>query len=79
MKPKDDGRLAFPRVIDNPNCWGSDPGMTLRQWLAGQALMGAMASEWGTNHAGCRYRGDMRLPCRRGDRRTGYGKQRIAG
>ena len=42
MKPKDDGRLAFPRVLEHDHCWGTDPGMTLRQWLAGQAVVGIM-------------------------------------
>ena len=39
-KPKDDGRPAFPRVLEHDHCWGDEPGMTLRQWYAGQALAG---------------------------------------
>ena len=34
MKLKDDGRLAFPRVLEHDHCWVTDPGMTLRQYAA---------------------------------------------
>ena len=40
--PKDDGRAAFPRVIEHDHCWGDEPGMTLRQWYAGIALPAAI-------------------------------------
>ena len=34
-KPKDDGRPAFPQT---GGAYSALPGMTLRQWYAGQAL-----------------------------------------
>ena len=40
MSAKDNGGLAFAH--GNPT-HGGDPGMTLRQWYAGQALMGLLS------------------------------------
>ncbi|WP_375194680.1 hypothetical protein [Sphingobium sp.] len=41
---------AFPvntANMPNPGAYEADPGMTLRDWFAGQALAGMMASEAG--------------------------------
>lgn len=43
MTEKKDGGPAFAH--GNPE-QGGDPGMTLRDWFAGQALAGLMAAEW---------------------------------
>ena len=40
------GRKAFPRVLEHDHCWGDEPGMTLRQWYAGQALPGLLDRDW---------------------------------
>ena len=45
MSQKDDGRPAFPRVVEDEHVWRDTPGMTLRQWYAGQALNGLLASD----------------------------------
>ena len=50
MKSKDNGRLACPRAAAGEGEHVDELGMTLRQWYAGQALAGAMASVWGDNH-----------------------------
>lgn len=46
--PKDNGGQAFPGEQDRcPNgTWNQtwDPGMTLRDWFAGQALAGSLAN-----------------------------------
>jgi hypothetical protein len=47
--PPKDGGPAFPRVgegFGNPNY--DAPGMSLRDWFAGQALTGIYASNWFT-------------------------------
>jgi hypothetical protein len=42
----DDGGPAFPSVCMNDPCHpSSEPGMTLRDWFAGQALAGLLANE----------------------------------
>lgn len=41
MSAHDDGGPAFPRLSDTRS--GEFPGMTLRDWFAGQALVGMMA------------------------------------
>ena len=42
MSDRNDGGQAFP---SNVRGHGHAPGMTLRDWFAGQALAGMMASE----------------------------------
>lgn len=43
-KPKGDCRSAFPRAsISNNKLYINDPGMTIREWYAGQALTGLLA------------------------------------
>lgn len=45
--PKNDGGPAFPEPFalgPNDDLYPSIPGMTLRQWYAGQALAGFLAS-----------------------------------
>ncbi len=45
-KPDDDGGLAFPTVLYDAKGFptGQALGMTLRDWFAGQALAGLLAS-----------------------------------
>jgi hypothetical protein len=43
MKDKDTGGSAFPNITPDMNVDGG-PGMTLRDWFAGQALAGWLAS-----------------------------------
>ena len=38
---KDDGGCAFPFVVQD---YESDPGMSLRDWFAGMAMMGLRAN-----------------------------------
>jgi len=38
---KDDGGCAFPFVVQD---YESDPGMSLRDWFAGMAMMGIYAN-----------------------------------
>ena len=44
MSERKDGGSAFPHMYDMHNaseqCFGSNDGMSLRDWFAGQALMG---------------------------------------
>lgn len=45
---KDDGGAAFPvntAASVEPGAYCPDPGMTLRDWFAGQALAGQLAGE----------------------------------
>lgn len=44
---KDDGGYAFPLTGDTPNYRDRADGMTLRDWFAGQALVGLHASSDG--------------------------------
>ena len=49
VSQKDDGRSAFPyqAIASGDELTGDlpgDPGMTLRQWYAGQAVVGLMAN-----------------------------------
>jgi hypothetical protein len=42
----DDGGPAFPNVCMNDPCHpSSEPGMSLRDWFAGQALAGMLAEQ----------------------------------
>ena len=45
------GGPAFPVECNIENGFRDDTGMTLRDWFAGQALMGLMASERATDDA----------------------------
>lgn len=47
MNKINDGGQAFPRLdaITNTGAARSTPGMTLRDWFAGQALTGMLSSE----------------------------------
>ena len=47
VKPKDDGRPAFPRAGEGEHILVDESGMTLRQWYAGQALSGLLAHHGG--------------------------------
>ena len=40
-----DGGPAFPHVEPTPNCSWVAPGMSLRDWFAGQALAGLLAKQ----------------------------------
>lgn len=42
MSDKNDGGPAFP--INHPHCPDPSTGMTLRQWYAGMAMQGVIAS-----------------------------------
>lgn len=59
---KQDGGPAFPgeyvskRLDGNPNEWRYFPGMTLRDWFAGQALAGMLAEASTVNPYGNEYR-----------------------
>lgn len=45
MSDRNDGGPAFPILKpQNPNFEYCDPGMTLRDWFAGQALAGILAN-----------------------------------
>lgn len=44
--PKNDGGPAFPWSPDGPN-YQTYPGMSLRDWFAGQALAGIIADQEG--------------------------------
>ena len=45
MNPRKDGGPAFPLMNrDYQEAYGGAPGMSLRDWFAGQALMGFMAN-----------------------------------
>lgn len=60
MTPKDGGP-AFPLPDQytpqgSPTVQGS-PGMTLRDWLAGQAVTGALSNDAFTRHAHSKHRG----------------------
>lgn len=45
-----DGGPAFPRIRNHVDSFGNlhqeSDGMTLRDWLAGQALVGQLANKW---------------------------------
>lgn len=41
-----DGGHAFPGGVDPNNGWPMYSGMTLRDWLAGQALVGLLAGAY---------------------------------
>lgn len=40
----DDGGYAFPNPSDDKAGWHAESGMTLRDWYAGKALSGLLAS-----------------------------------
>ena len=44
IEPSDEGGPAFPVIIDK-NQEQFAPGMTLRDWFAGQALTGLLAAD----------------------------------
>ena len=44
MTTKDDGGPAFPQIVDMVDFQFTSGGMTLRDWFAGQALAGFIAS-----------------------------------
>jgi hypothetical protein len=50
MDKMKDGGPAFPGVTGSPGSVGtwlaSHPGMTLRDWLAGQVVTGLLAGQW---------------------------------
>ena len=48
MSHKDDGRPAFPRAAEGELLMTDEPGMTLRQWYAGQALVGVIVATQST-------------------------------
>jgi len=77
---KDDGGPAFPVVLPNNNSDGKPywfEGMTLRDWFAGQALIGALAAmanpkcnllagvEWGKMSSECYKAADAMLAQRK--------------
>lgn len=45
VKQIDDGGYAFPCGPDDKSGWSAEHGMSLRDWFAGQALAGLLASE----------------------------------
>ena len=45
MATKDYCRAAFPRAAEGDRIMVDEPGMTLRQWYAGQALAGLLAAD----------------------------------
>lgn len=58
MSTKDDGGFAFPVIppVDNTGHYAvgyyiPSPGMTLRDWFAGQVLAGTNFADWGTHDA----------------------------
>lgn len=53
MAEKKDGGHAFPNITPDMNVDGG-PGMTLRDWFAGQALAGLCASDGFTKRLGDR-------------------------
>ena len=47
---RDDGGPAFPYAFEHDDRGGFAPGMTLRDWFAGQALVGICAAGNGTSN-----------------------------
>jgi hypothetical protein len=45
MSKQYDGGQAFPCAANEPQGWYATKGMTLRDWFAGQALVGLLSGE----------------------------------
>lgn len=46
MTGKPENPPAFPLRSEHGGWFRGDPGMTLRDWFAGQALQGMLAGQW---------------------------------